>query len=267
MDVYGLIGRPVSHSLSPPLHEAAYEQLGLDARYVTFEPTGDAGDAIRAAQRLGVAGLNVTVPFKETVVEHVTLAGYAQEIGAVNTVVFRDDGPVGYNTDAVGFRRALDHHGVSPGGQRAVLVGAGGAARAIATALADDGAIIEIYNRTAERAAELAEAVGAAQWGGLDEAGLRAACRRGDLLINATSVGLEEDRSPVPAAALTEELVVFDAVYRPLKTRLLKEAAAVGAEPIDGGWMLLYQGAAAFEHWTGREAPIEAMNEALRARL
>ena len=267
MDVYGLIGRPVEHSLSPPMHEAAYEELGLDARYVTFEPTADAGSAIAAAESLGMAGLNVTVPFKEAVVHDVTLAGHAREIEAVNTVVFTDDGAVGYNTDAVGFRRALAHHGITSTDRRAVLVGAGGAGRAIATALADDGAAIEIYNRTSERAADLAAAVGADQWGGLTEATLTDACRRGDLLINATSVGLEEDRSPVPAAALSEDLVVFDAVYRPPQTRLLREAAAVGARTIDGAWMLLYQGAAAFEHWTGIDAPTEAMNAALRDRL
>lgn len=267
MDVYGLIGRPVTHSLSPPMHEAAYTALGMDARYVTFEPAGDAETAVSAAESLGVAGLNVTVPFKEAVVEHVELDGYAEEIGAVNTIAFTEDGPVGYNTDAVGFRRALSHHDVVPAGKRAVIVGAGGAARAIATALADDGATIEIYNRTEKRAAELASEVGADRWGGLSESALTAACRRGDLLINATSVGLEEDTSPVPQSALTDGLVVFDAVYRPIETRLLKDAAAVGAETIDGAWMLLYQGAAAFEYWTDLAAPIDAMNEALRSRL
>ncbi|MFB6131126.1 MAG: shikimate dehydrogenase [Salinigranum sp.] len=265
MDVYGLIGNPVGHSLSPPMHEAAYEALGIDARYVTFEPARDAAAAaIRGAADLGVAGLNVTIPFKRDVLDVVDPDDLAARIGAVNTVDFSRTPPRGYNTDAEGVRRAFEHHGVGLEGRDAVVVGAGGAGRAVAFALADAGASVHVANRTVERAVELAGEVTGATGGGLDTL---ERVRGADVLVNATSVGMEEDASPVPAEYLHADLAVLDAVYAPLETRLLREAAAVGATTVDGAWMLLYQGAVAFERWTGREAPIGAMNEALRSGL
>ncbi|QSG12496.1 Shikimate 5-dehydrogenase [Halapricum desulfuricans] len=263
MDVYGLIGNPVEHSLSPPMHEAAYDELGIEARYVTFEPEA-AAPAIEAAETLGVAGLNVTIPFKQDALEAVEPDDLAARIGAVNTVAFAGNGPVGYNTDAVGAVRALEAHGVALDGE-AVVVGAGGAGRAVAFGLADAGASVRIANRTVERAHGLAEAVPGASGHGLDE--LPALLAEADVLVNATSVGMEEDRSPVPAEALHEGLAVLDAVYTPIETRLLSDAAAAGATTVDGAWMLLYQGVEAFERWTGRDAPVESMNAALRARL
>jgi shikimate dehydrogenase len=267
MQVYGLIGNPVSHSLSPPMHEAAYEALGLDARYVTFEPDrDDAAGAVAAAGTLGIAGLNVTVPFKEAVLSAVEPTDLAARIGAVNTVSFREAGePVGHNTDAVGVRRAFAHHDVPVADREAVVVGAGGAGRAAAFALADAGADVAVANRTAERAESLADEVPGATGHGLDA--LSDLVPAADLLVNATSVGMEEDATPVPAELLHGDLAVLDAVYRPLETRLLRDAAAAGATTVDGGWMLLFQGVAAFERWTGRDAPVDAMNEALRAAL
>ena len=268
MDVYALIGNPVGHSLSPPMHEAAYKAVGLDARYVTFEPPADAGrEAVESAATLGVAGLNVTIPFKEQVLTAVDPAPLAQRIGAVNTVDFGTDPPTGYNTDAAGVVRALTHHDVSLSGT-AVVVGAGGAGRAAAFALADEGMRVEIANRTASKARDLAAAVaedGDASGHGLDA--LDDLLPAADVLVNATSVGMEEDRSPVPADALHADLAVLDAVYTPLETRLLRDAAAVGARTVDGAWMLLYQGVEAFERWTGEDAPVEQMNDALRTRL
>jgi shikimate dehydrogenase len=273
MDVYGLVGNPVEHSLSPPMHEAAYAELGLDARYVTFEPPADAGArAVESAATLGVAGLNVTIPFKRQVLSAVEADDLAARIGAVNTVDLSTDPPTGHNTDAAGVVRALDHHGVALAGT-AVVVGAGGAGRATAFALADEGMTVHVANRTVEKAHELAGAVaeshpageGAASGHGLDV--LADLLSGADLLVNATSVGMEEDRSPVPADALHGDLAVLDAVYSPLETRLLREAAATGATTVDGAWMLLHQGVEAFERWTGRRAPVGAMNEALRARL
>lgn len=268
MDVYGLLGNPVSHSLSPPMHEAAYRELGIDARYVTFEPDpGDLERAIEGADALGVRGLNVTIPFKRDVLSLVEPDELASRIGAVNTIDFGGGsrGPTGHNTDAAGARRALERHDVSLDGGRAALVGAGGAARAIAFALADAGATVSIANRTAERAEELARAVPRASGHGLGE--LDELLETADVLVNATSVGMEEDVSPIPTEALSAHLTVMDIVYRPLETRLLREASAAGAETIDGAWMLLYQGVEAFERWTGREAPAEAMNAALRRKL
>ena len=273
MDVYGLIGNPVEHSLSPPMHEAAYEELGIDARYVTFEPPDDEGaHAVESAATLGVAGLNVTIPFKQQVLAAVDPAPLAERIGAVNTIDFSTDSPTGYNTDAAGVVRSLTHHGVALAGE-AVVVGAGGAGRAAAFALADEGMTVHIANRTESKAHDLADAVAAshpdgksgAQGHGLDA--LPAVLADAAVLVNATSVGMEEDRSPVPADALHADLAVLDAVYSPIETRLLRDAATAGATTIDGAWMLLFQGVEAFERWTGRDAPVAEMNEALRTRL
>jgi len=265
MDVYGLIGSPIEHSLSPPMHEAAYEALGLDARYVTLEPT-DPVAAVNGADALGIAGLNVTIPYKQVVLDAVEPDAMAQRVGAVNTIDFSGARPTGHNTDVIGVQRAFGHHDVTLENQTAVLVGAGGAGRAVAVALRDGGARLRIHNRTESKAKALAADVDAT-WGGLDDETLVDACADADILVNATSVGMESTETPVPSAALHGDLTVMDAVYRPLETQLLADAAATGADTIDGAWMLLFQGVAAFEHWTGRTAPVDAMNAALRSQL
>ncbi|MCU4925349.1 shikimate dehydrogenase [Halobacteria archaeon AArc-dxtr1] len=266
MHVFGLLGNPVGHSLSPPMHEAGYEALGIDARYVTFEPEIDEIEAaVRGAQALDVRGLNVTIPFKQDVLDVVEPDELAQRIGAVNTIDFSGDAPTGHNTDAAGAIRALRDHDVAIDGAHAVVVGAGGAGRAIAFGLADAGATVEIANRTESTAHELAQAVPGATGYGLGALPDRLA--EADVLVNATSVGMEEDATPVPADALHGELAVLDAVYRPLETRLLRDAAAAGATTVDGAWMLLYQGVAAFERWLDVDAPVEPMNAALREHL
>lgn len=264
MEVFGLIGNPVGHSVSPPMHEAAYEACGMDARYVTFEPSeGALGRAIEGAEALGIAGLNVTIPFKERVASIVDVDPLAGRIGAVNTIDF-DGEPTGYNTDAAGLVRAFEHHDVDLSGS-AVVVGAGGAGRAVAFALADEGLSVHVANRTVERAESLASEVPNASSGGLSTIGSRLA--DADVLVNATSVGMNSEETPVPRTALHGGLTVLDAVYAPIETRLLREARSVGARTIDGAWMLLFQGVEAFEIWTGRDAPIDVMNEALRAAL
>ncbi len=267
MDVYGLLGNPVGHSLSPPMHEAAYDELGLEARYVTFEPDeDDIEDAIAGADALGIAGLNVTIPFKQDALEIVAPEDLATRIGAVNTIDFSGSGPpTGYNTDAVGALRALRDHDVTIDGARAVVVGAGGAGRAIAFGLADAGARVAVANRTESKAHDLADEVPRASGHGLGD--LERLLADADVLVNATSVGMESDATPVPADALHEDLAVLDAVYSPLETRLLRDAADAGATTVDGAWMLLYQGVEAFEIWTGRDAPVDVMNDALRSRL
>ncbi|MFP4530451.1 MAG: shikimate dehydrogenase [Halodesulfurarchaeum sp.] len=265
MDVYGLVGNPVGHSVSPVLHGAAYEALGLDARYVTLEPDPDRlGEAIEGAEALGIAGLNVTIPFKEAVLDYVDPDETAERIGAVNTVDFSTSPPSGYNTDASGARRALEHHDVDPGEGTAVVVGAGGAARAIGFMLVEAGATVHVANRTESRAAALASELDAS---GHPIADVPELANRADLLINATSVGMESDESPVSPSVFHADMTVMDAVYTPLETRFLREAAAAGATTIDGAWMLLYQGVEALERWTGERAPVEAMNGALRAEI
>jgi shikimate dehydrogenase len=264
MQVFGLLGNPVGHSLSPPMHEAAYDELGMDARYVTFEPEPDAlPSAVSGAAALGIAGLNVTIPFKRDVLDLVEPDDLAARIGAVNTVDLSGT-PTGHNTDAEGVVRAFERHDVPLEGT-AVVAGAGGAGRSAAFALADAGMRVRIANRTVERAEELAEAVEGATAHPLSALGDLLA--DASVLVNATSVGMEEDATPVPAAALHGGLAVLDAVYTPVETRLLRDAASAGATTVDGAWMLLYQGVAAFERWTGRDAPVDAMNDALRSRL
>ena len=268
MYVFGLVGNPVGHSLSPPMHEAAYTALEYDARYVTFEPEPEElEDAIRGAQALGIQGLNVTIPFKRDVVSLVEPTDLAARIGAVNTIDFNGERPVGYNTDAGGALRAIRDHGTGGtlDGARAVVVGAGGAGRAIAFGLADSGSSVAVANRTASKAHALADELSGASGHGLES--LPDLLAEADIVVNATSVGMDEDASPIPADALHGDLVVMDAVYSPLETRLLRDAAAVGATTIDGAWMLLYQGAEALEVWTGEHAPIEEMNAVLRSRL
>ena len=269
MDVYGLIGSPVEHSRSPPMHEAAYEALGLDARYVTFEPApGNAAAAVDAATTLGIRGLNVTIPFKQDVLAAVAADDLAATIGAVNTIDFDTDPPAGYNTDVAGVRRAFEHHDVALEGT-AVVLGAGGAGRAAAFALASAGMTVRVTNRTVPTATDLAGTLAAEGWTatghGLDV--LPDVLADAAVLVNATSVGMDEDRSPIPAEALHGDVAVLDAVYSPLETRLLRDARAAGATTIDGAWMLLFQGVEAFELWTGETAPVEAMNRALRDRL
>ena len=267
MDVYGIVGNPVGHSVSPPMQTAGFADRGTDATYVTFEPAEDEIErAINGADALGVAGLNVTIPFKQDVFEIVEPDPLAARIGAVNTVAFPAEGPPqGYNTDAAGVTRSFEHHDVAIDGQDAVVVGAGGAGRAAAFALADAGADVHIANRTVERAESLASEVDGASGGGLDS--LDEAVPAADLLVNATSVGMEDDKTPVPAALLHDGLAVLDAVYTPRDTRLLRDAAAAGATTIQGLWMLLFQGVEAFEIWTDEDAPVEAMDAALRDAL
>ena len=263
MQVFGLLGNPVEHSLSPPMHEAAYRELDMDARYVTFEPEPeDLETAVEGARALGISGLNVTIPFKQDVLSLCEPDELASRIGAVNTLDFGGGTLTGHNTDAVGVTRALRHHDVALSG-RAVVIGAGGAGRAAAFALADTGMSVAVANRTAERAHALAGELDDGSGHALDA--LSDLLAEADVLVNATSVGMNSDESPAPNDALHGDLAVLDAVYSPIETRLLRAAESVGATTIDGAWMLLYQGVAAFERWTGRDAPVDEMNETLRA--
>ena len=266
MEVYGLIGHPVGHSLSPIMHEAGFRACGIDARYVTFEPAPDAAtEAVHAAASLGVRGLNVTIPFKQDVLDVVDADERALRVGAVNTIQFGPEPPRGHNTDVDGILRSFEHFDVPLTGKRAVVVGAGGAGRAAAFALAEAGADIRIVNRTKSRADALANELGEEKGYALDD--IPMVLKDASVLVQTTSVGMEEDASVIPSDALHDQLTVLDAVYAPLETRLLREARAAGATTIDGGWMLLYQGVAAFELWTGGSAPVEAMNRALREAL
>lgn len=263
MDIYGIIGNPVEHSLSPVIHNAAFHERGINAKFVTFEAEeARIKRAFNGAQALGIDGLTVTQPFKRDAFEFVDPDDRARRVGVVNTIDLGEHPPKGYNYDLSGALRAFEHHGVDLNGARVVVVGAGGAARALAYGSESAGAEVVIANRTVENAHELAQTVPGASGYGLGD--LPSLMTDADVVANATSVGLESDESAVPADAWHSELVAFDAVYRPLETRFLRDAAAANARTIDGAWMLLFQGIEAFEMWTGIDAPVDVMNEALR---
>ncbi|MEO2241801.1 MAG: shikimate dehydrogenase [Euryarchaeota archaeon] len=277
--VVGLVGHPVEHSLSPPMHNAAFRELGLNYVYVAFDvPERELETAIMGAQSLGIVGLNVTIPHKERALRVCdTVDRDAELIGAVNTLRFRERRVEGYNTDGEGFLRALKEEvDFDPEGVKAVILGAGGAARAVTFKLATEGADeLVIANRTYERgerlARELEEKTGVrARAVELDREVLREELRDARLLVDATPVGMHpnEDEPPlVTAREMHEDLIVNDLVYNPPRTRLLEEAERAGATPVDGLGMLVHQGALAFELWTGREAPVDVMREAVLERL
>lgn len=261
--VYGIIGNPVRHSLSPVMHNAAFAALHEDRVYIPL-PADDLAAAVAALRHLGVAGASVTIPFKEAVLDLVDeIDPLAARIGAVNTIQVRVSATgrrlYGCNTDWLGSNRALAEE-IPLAGSTAVILGAGGAAKAVAFGLIEAGADVIIHSRSAEKGRALARLLDCA-WFPLDETGQQKA----DILINATSVGMTPNVSviPVDPAVLPAFQVVMDAVYAPLQTRLLREAAAAGCRCVDGLQMLLYQGVAQFELWTGREAPLAVMRQAL----
>jgi shikimate dehydrogenase len=260
-EIYGIIGNPVSHSLSPIMHNSAFEALGLNKAYVAF-PATNAAKALAGCRALGVRGLSVTIPHKEAVLDHIdTIDPVAEKIGAVNTLIFDDEDKKihGLNTDWIGANRALADK-IDIQGKRILLLGAGGSAKSIGFGLQEAGAQVILASRTESRVKTLAETL-ACDWIHLAEIDTVQA----DCLVNATSVGMRplENASLVPADSLGNFPVVMEIVYAPLETRLLREAKSAGCEVIDGLSMLLYQGVAQFETWTGQDAPIEVMRTAL----
>jgi 3-dehydroquinate dehydratase/shikimate dehydrogenase len=262
--VYGVIGDPIAHSLSPAMQNAAFARARLDAVYLPFE-VKSLGDFLDNLESLGVAGFSVTHPHKQAILRHLDgIDPLAESIGAVNTVVVRGGGKLyGYNTDYVGVLRTLQRH-VNLEGARVLLAGAGGAARAVAFALATAGAFISVWSRRPAAARALARSVGG------EAIARRAALRRQRFaaIVNCTPVGQAsaEDDSPLEARELNAR-VVFDLVYNPRETKLLRLARARGLRVVPGWQMLVEQGAAQFEIWTGLRAPVAAMRRAVLARL
>lgn len=273
--ICGIIGDPIEHTMSPAMHNAAFQKLALDYRYLPFRVKKEAlGKAIDGMKALNIRGLNVTIPHKLAAIPLLNRVDpLAEKIGAVNTVVNDEGVLTGYNTDATGFLQALLEEGVEPAEKRAVVLGAGGASRAVTFVLAERGANLTILNRSLTRAEELARHVSGASKNGvkaleLNPENLSAALKTADILINTTSVGMIPDinETPIPAKLLKPRLVVFDIVYNPLKTRLLRDAESIGAKVIGGLDMLVWQGALAFEIWTGKKAPVGLMKtEAMKA--
>jgi shikimate dehydrogenase len=267
------MGDPVAHSLSPAMHNAAFGALGLDMVYVPLPvKAADVGDAVRGLKALGFRGANVTVPHKGAVLPHLAwVSDDARAAEAVNTIVIEGDVLHGHNTDVEGARAALVAAcGDTLGGRRALLLGAGGAGRAVALALARSGMHLTVVNRTPEAADRLVGLVRAAVPGAVAQtlalSRLTPADVAGhDLLVNSTSLGMSgAGKVPAPLVdTVSAHHVVFDVVYGHAGTDLLNVAKARGATAVDGLAMLVHQAAAAFELWTGHTAPLEVMRDAL----
>lgn len=264
--VAAVIGSPVHHSLSPALHNAAFQQLGIDWVYVAFHvANGEAQHAIDAMRALGLGGLSVTMPHKEAVAQCVDrLDPAAAALDSVNTVVPQDDGSLlGCSTDGAGFIASLAAAGVSVVDRSVCLLGAGGAARSIADALGRSGAArVAVVNRTASSAEVTAALAGAA-----GVVGTAADVREAHLVVNATSVGMASDELPCDPAALHSGQIVADIVYHPRDTALLRAARAAGAATVDGLGMLVHQAALQQQWWHGALPDIATMTAAAEREL
>ncbi|MFC1909743.1 shikimate dehydrogenase [Chloroflexota bacterium] len=271
--ICGVIGDPIEHTLSPAMHNAAYVNLGLDYVYLPFRVrVDDLRQAIEGMRAFNIRGLNVTIPHKVAVMQYLDkIDELAEKICAVNTIVNDDGILTGYNTDASGFLRPLLERKINPQGKNVVIIGAGGASRAISFILAEKGTNLNILNRCEELewAVKLADRISQTfdrptKASELNESNLKKALATADILINATSVGMipHEDKTPVSENLLRPGLTVYDVVYNPLKTRLLEEAEKAGATTLGGIEMLAWQGASAFELWLGIKAPVNIMKTA-----
>jgi len=276
--VVGVIGWPIAHSVSPAMYNAAFRTLGMDWCYVPFPVRPErVPEAVAGARALGLRGINATVPHKQALVPLVdALTPAARAIGAVNTVVYDPERTLGHNTDAAGFLRSLREAGLAPEQCTALVLGAGGAARAVVYALVDLGARVTILNRTPERAENLAQQMAPVRTGAHLEAGplereaLRRAAIDADLVVNTTSLGMwpEVDASPWPYdLPFPQHALLFDLIYNPRRTRLMAHAAAYGATAVGGLRMLVHQGAEAFELWTGISPPVDVMSKACERAL
>ena len=269
--LYAVIGDPISHSLSPVMQNAAFEAMKMDCVFLAFKVApAEVENALRGLRGLGIRGLNVTMPDKNAVIAHLDeVDETAKFLGSVNTILNEDGKLRGFSTDGAGAHRALEENGAILTEKKLVLLGAGGAARAIAFTLAKEVGELVLLNRTPEKTAWLAEALNRrfrkkVTAGSLSPSTIQENLRDADILINATSVGMHPHamQSLVKSEWLKPSLTVMDIVYNPLETKLAKDAKAAGAKVISGLEMLIYQGATSFEIWTGKPAPVEVMRKA-----
>lgn len=256
------IGFPIKNSKSPLMHTAGYKALEIENQFV-FLPSEvkpeNLKTAIDAVRDLGVRGVSVTMPHKQTVIPYIDILDeVAEEIGAVNTIVNEDGELTGYNTDWIGAINALEKI-TRLDGKRVAVIGAGGAARAIVFGLVKKNANVKIFNRSVDKAEELSRELGG-EFGGMGDIG---EIRDFDIIINTTSVGMNSDESPIDKGLINENHLVFDIVYSPRDTQLIKDARSAGAAVIYGYEMLLYQGVEQFKMFTGFEAPVKEMEQAL----
>jgi shikimate dehydrogenase len=274
--VCGVIGDPVEHTLSPAIHNAAFDQLKLDFVFLAFRvKAADLEKAIRGMRGLGIHGLNVTMPHKSPVISYLDeVDSTVKFLGSANTILNKDGKLSGFNTDGDGALNALRENGIALSEKKVLLLGAGGAAKAIAFALAQEAGELAILNRAAEKAAVLADALNRVfgkkiVGGALSPSAVQKNLQDADILVNATSVGMHPrvNQSLVAPQWLKPNLAVMDIVYNPVETKLAKDAKAAGAKVISGVEMLIYQGAASFKIWTGRSAPIKVMRKAALNKL
>ena len=268
LKTFAVIGDPIDHSLSPTIHNAAYRQLGLECTYIAYRiPKGQLDVEIDSLKKIKISGFNVTIPHKINVMEYLDeLDENCKTIGACNTVVNDDGNLKGYNTDMDGFLEPIKNRNISIQDSNILLFGAGGAARAIIAGLAKEKARhVTIVNRTTEHGLQLKEFSGSI--------GLNSEVKTieemnefhadYDLIINSSSLGLKNESSPIPIKIINQETVVYDIVYKPVNTELIKESKKKNAEIIYGYEMLLGQAVRSFEIWLEQKAPYDEMKKAL----
>ena len=271
--LYALIGDPIEHSLSPAMQNTAFQSLGLNSVYLSLRVEPEKlQQAIEGLRALNIQGFNVTIPHKVAVIKYLDeVDQHAKDIGAVNTVVNREGKLIGYNTDGAAALAVLREGDSDPMGRKVVLLGAGGAAKALAFHIATIASRTVIINRTEDSAVGLASSLcrrlktESVIGRKLTRTTLQKELRDADILINATPVGMHPnvDETLVDRSLIHSNMTVFDIVYNPVETKLLREASASGARVISGVKMLVYQGALAFEIWTGRKPPVDSMLKAL----
>ena len=261
--LFGVMGSPIGHSLSPIMHNAAFRAEEINAVYLAFD-TNDVEGCLEGMRALGIMGMSVTIPHKSTVLLLIDeVDSLAEKIGAVNTIVNREGRLIGYNTDAVGALNALSEH-IDLTGKSCFIIGAGGAARAIGFILKERGVKISIANRSAERGEMLAGALDCPFFL-LDQLSGKTA----DIVIQTTPVGMvpKTNQCPLPESFLKRDMVVMDIVYNPLETKLLSLAERKGCLTLNGLGMFIQQGAEQFRLWTGRKAPLSVMTAAVSRAL
>ena len=269
--VYGVIGDPIKHSLSPAIQNAAFNAINLDAVFLAFKvSSADVENTLLGMRSLGIQGLNVTMPDKTAVIPFLDeVDETAKFLDSVNTIVNKNGKLKGFSTDGAGAHRALEERGAKLSGTKIVLLGAGGAARAVAFTLAREVEELVILSRSPEKNSSMAEALNQrfhtkVMTASLDPTNIKQSLKKADFLINATSVGMHPNakQSLVERSWLNSHLTVMDIVYNPIETKLAQDSKAAGATVIGGIEMLVHQGAASFEIWTGKSAPVDIMKQA-----
>ncbi len=265
--ITGIFGYPIEHTLSPAMHNAAFQELGLDNCYIPFKvDPKDLPDAVMAIRSLNLLGVNITIPHKEKVLPLLNEVNEeAQFIGAVNTIVNKDGFLTGYNTDGRGFMSSLTEHGISAEGKNIVIIGTGGAARAVSYYLSEKASQLSLFDIEPVKAKNLTDDLKMIRDNinlleSIDDIG------KPDIIVNATPLGMKpDDPLPLNPDLITSEMTICDLVYK--NTKLLQEADKKGAKNIDGSGMLLWQGVLAFELWTGVKPPVDLMRKMLLSNI